>query len=80
MVALTPDPTNPDRLVLTLTTTLYLDRLLTDVLSAEVADAIRARAIKDLKSNAAVKQQIAIAATNKLLEMLGAKPEEMKNE
>jgi hypothetical protein len=70
VVTLTQDPSNPDRLILTQTVTLYLDKVLLSSLSAEVEAAIRARAALDLKSNKAVKKQIAAAATAKLLGML----------
>jgi hypothetical protein len=74
MITLTPDPNNPDKLTLTATVTMYLDRLLTDVLSEEIATAIRERAIRDLQTNAAVRKQIAATATQKLLTMLGCEP------
>jgi hypothetical protein len=75
MVTITADPTNPDRLIVTQTVTLYLDRVLLSSLSAEVEAAIRAQAVADLKSNSRVKKQIAAAATSKLLSMLGVPPE-----
>jgi hypothetical protein len=71
VVTIQADPANPERLILTQTATLYLDRVLLETLSAEVADSIRAQAIKDLKSSKAVKKAIADAATKKLLTMLG---------
>lgn len=72
MVTLTTDPTNPDRLVLTATVSVYLDKVLLQTLNEEVTQAIREQAIKDLRSNTAVKKVIARAATAKLLSMLGA--------
>jgi hypothetical protein len=72
MVTVTQDPTNPERLVLSITLTTYLDKLLLQTLSDEVTNAIRAQAVKDLSSNSAVKKLIAKAATAKLLTMLGA--------
>ncbi len=71
MVTVTPDPTNPERLVLTATVSLYLDRLLLDTLNDQLATSIREQAIHDLKSDPKVKKQIAAAATRKLLSMLG---------
>jgi hypothetical protein len=72
MVTIQADPANPNRLVLTATVSIYLDRLLLQTLSEEVTTAIRAQAVKDLNSNASVKKLIAKAATEKLLNMLGA--------
>lgn len=74
MITLTQDPLNPDRLVLSATVTLYLDKLLLTTLSQEVDAAIREQAVKDLQHNRAVKRGIAKAATQKLLTMLGAEP------
>lgn len=71
MVSITPDPTNPERLTLTVTATIYLDKVLLQTLSEEVTQAIRAQAIKDLQSNPKVRKLIAAAATQKLLTMLG---------
>lgn len=71
MVTITADPNNPDRLTLTATATLYLDRILVETLSSEVEQAVRNHAIKDLKANKDVQRQIAEAATKKLLAMLG---------
>jgi len=75
MIQLTQDPTNPDRLILTAAVTLYLDRLLVSTLSAEVETAIREQAVRDLKSSRAVKKQIAEAATEHLLKLLGVTPD-----
>lgn len=75
MVTITADPTNPERLIVTQTVTMYLDKVLLCSLSAEVESAIRERAIRDLKSDKRVKKQIAAAATAKLLDMLGVPPD-----
>jgi hypothetical protein len=72
MVSLTPSPTDPSKAVLTVTITLYLDRLLSDVLSDEIAGQIREQATKDLRSNKQVRKMIQDAASEKLLSMLGA--------
>jgi hypothetical protein len=79
MVTITQDPTNPERLVLSATVTVYLDKALLQTLDEEVTRAIREQAIRDLRSNSTVKKLIAKAATEKLLAMLGATaPEETK--
>ena len=70
MVSIQADPANPDKLILTAAVTLYVDRVLTDVLSAEVAAAIRNQAIKDLTRSVAVRKAITAAAQVKLLQML----------
>lgn len=75
MVSAMIDPGHPERVALTVTVTMYLDKLLQDVLSAEVAEAIRGKAIEDLKTNPDVQAKIAAAASAKLLAMLEAKPE-----
>jgi hypothetical protein len=75
MVTLTPDPSNPDRLVLSVTITAYLDKVLLQTLNEEVASAVREQAVKDLRSNKAVKAAIAKAATTMLLSLLGVKEE-----
>ncbi len=72
MIQLVSDPENPDRVILTATTTLYLDKLALAALSEEVDKAIRAQAIKDLRGNAEVRRKIAAAAEAKLLAMRGA--------
>lgn len=74
MISLAADPNNPDRLTLTQTTVLYLDRVASDVLSEEVAAAVRDTARKNLQSNKAVRREIADAATRLLLGMLGVPP------
>jgi hypothetical protein len=80
MMGIITDPNNPNRLVLTATVTIYLDKLLGSILDDEIAKAIREQAVKDLQTNAEVKKAIAKAATEKLLQMLGADvPEETKH-
>jgi hypothetical protein len=71
MVNIVQDPNENGKFVLTLSVTLYLDRLLSDVLSEEVSQAVREQARKDIRSNKAVKREIASAATRLLLGMLG---------
>ena len=75
MITLTQDPSNPERLIVSLTVTLWLDKVLLSTLSDEVAAAIRERAVRDLKSDKRVKKQIAAAATTRLLSMLGVPSE-----
>ena len=75
MIVLTPDPTNPDGLIFTCTVSVYLDKLLVETLSDEIAVTITEQAKKDLRSNAAVKRQIAKVATKKLMTMLGVEEE-----
>ena len=69
MVHITPDPTNPDRLVLTATVSLYIDRLVTNVLSEEIAAQVKEQATKSLR-NTRVKKVIAEAAVKQLLNLL----------
>ena len=71
MVTLTQDPNNPDKLILTQTVVLYLDKVLLTTLDAALASAIQEQAVKDLQHSTAVKKLIAKAATEKLLKMLG---------
>jgi len=73
MVTLTPDPHNPDKLILTQTLTIYLDKILFETLDDEIRAAITAQAKKDLLHSSAVKKLIAVAATKKLLQMLEEK-------
>ena len=72
MINIVPDPTNSNRLTLTITQTLYLDRLLSDVLSDEVSAMVREQARKDMRGNKSAKRLIAMAAQRLLLGMLGA--------
>jgi hypothetical protein len=75
MISLTKDPTDHTKLVLTATVTLYLDRILVETLSDEIEKAIRLQATKDVKSNKEVRDTIAKAATNRLLDMLAVQTE-----
>ena len=70
MISASPDPLNPDRVVLTATVTLYLNKLVLSTLSDEIEKAVRAQAVKDLKGSPAVRKAIQEAATRKLLSML----------
>ena len=71
MIQISIDPINPERLVLSASTTIYLDRVLLATLHTSVEEAIREQAIKDLKKNKQVRKVISAAATAKLLKMLG---------
>jgi hypothetical protein len=71
MITLVPDPSNPNRLTLTATVSIYLDKLLSDALSDEVSALVRQQARKDIQTNKAVKREIALAAQRLLLGMLG---------
>ena len=70
MVSITPDPKNSDRIVVSQTVTVFLDKILFESLSSELESIIRRQAEKDLKKNKSVQQAVAQAASNKLLEML----------
>lgn len=60
MVTLTPDPSDPARLILTQTVTVYLDRVLVETLNEELTRAVAEQAKKDLLSNSAVKKLVAM--------------------
>lgn len=70
MIQVTQDPTDSNKVILSSTVTLFLDKLALSALSDEIERAIRAQAVKDLEGNEEVKKIIAAAATNKLLSML----------
>lgn len=73
MVSAIVDPSHPERVAVTVTITMYLDKLMTEALSTEVSDAVRRKCVEDIHTNEEVKQAIAKAATAKLLSMLEAK-------
>ena len=70
MVSITSDPQNPDRLLVSATVQLWLDRVALAALSDEIEAAVRAQAAKDLADNAAVRELVASAATAMLLTKL----------
>ena len=70
MVSVTVDPAHPEHVALTMCQTIYLDKLLTTILTKEVEDAIRSKCVEDIHTNDAVKAAIAKAAATKLLAML----------
>jgi hypothetical protein len=80
MIALLQDPQNPQKLTLTATVTVFLDRLLVETLDDAVAQAVTEQARKDLQGNKAVRRQIAEAATTLLLKKLGVEPESSTRE
>jgi hypothetical protein len=71
MITLVQDSTNPERILVTATVSLFVDKVLLTALSSEIEAAIRDAAIKDLRSNKKVKAVIAEQAVKKLLSMLG---------
>lgn len=71
MIQLAVDPSNPERVVLTSTVTLYLEKVALAALSDEVEKAIRAQAVADLRKNPEVRRKIAGAAEARLLSLLG---------
>lgn len=71
MISLTVDPQNPDKLILSATVVMYLDRILVESLSDELEKGIREQAIKDIQKSRAVKKAVADAAQKKLLQLLG---------
>lgn len=80
MVTVIKDPANPDRLVVTVTVTAFIDKICLETLSDEIENAIRDRAIKDLRKSRKVKAAISGAASQRLLDMLGVKAEVSKAE
>lgn len=76
MIVLVPDPNDSQKLVLTATVSMYIDRLLVETLSDSIADQIKEQAAKDLQKNKQVKKVIAAAAQRKLLNLLGVKEED----
>lgn len=76
MIGITPDPNDPNKLVLTQTITVYLDKLIRSLLDDEVASLIKEQAVHDIRMNKQVKKIIQEAATRLLLEKLGISPEE----
>jgi hypothetical protein len=71
VIQLAVDPSNPERVVLTSTVTLYLEKVALAALSDEVEKAIRAQAVADLRKNPEVRRKIAGAAEARLLSLLG---------
>ena len=70
MVNIVPDPTDPNRLMLTVTASLFVDKILLTTLSEELEAAIRAQAKEDITSNKEVRTAVARAALARLLTML----------
>jgi hypothetical protein len=74
VISVTQDPANPDKVILTSTVSLYLDKLALQALSDEIEQAVRRQAKRDLKSSLAVRKVISAAATAHLLKLLGVEP------
>lgn len=72
MVSIVSDPNDASKIVLSVTATIYLDRLLVETLSSELETAIRSQAVRDLRKNKIVQAAVAEAATAKLLKILEA--------
>lgn len=69
MIELRQDPSNPEKIILTATVTLFLDRLLLSALGEELEAAIREQAKRDLASRA-LSKELKSLATKKLTSML----------
>jgi hypothetical protein len=74
MIEIRPDPQNPERLILTATVTLFLEKTLLASLGKELEEAITEQAKKDLQSKA-LRKEIRQLATKKLVAMLEIKGE-----
>lgn len=70
MVQITPDPLNPEKLILTATATLWLDKVLIETLSEELQRIVREKAIEDLKAPG-VQKELRRLATAHLAKLLG---------
>lgn len=70
MITITPDPNNPEKLILTATTTLWLDRVLLESLSDEIGKAVRQKAIEDLNTRG-VQKELRNLVTQYLAKLLG---------
>jgi hypothetical protein len=70
VVSITTDPDNPERLILSATVTLFLDRLLLTSLSDELQRIVREQAVKDLQAQP-VQKELRRLATAHLAKLLG---------
>jgi hypothetical protein len=70
MVSITSDPQNPEKLILSATVTLWLDKLLLTTLSEELQRIVREKAIEDLQAPA-VQRELRRLATAHLAKLLG---------
>lgn len=70
MVTIQPDPTNPDRLILTQTVQVFLDKVLLQTLNDELEQIISAKAREDFKKPSVVRE-LRTLATQYLAKILG---------
>lgn len=70
MVHIQPDPQNPDRLILTQTVQVFLDKLLLQTLGGEVEAAVKEKAREDFRKPA-VQKELRRLATAHLARILG---------
>ena len=71
MVSIQQDPDNPDKLLVSMAVTLFLDKVAVSALSDEIEKAVREQAIRDLQDNKEVKLAVFKAAQRLLLQKLG---------
>lgn len=77
MVTITTDPANPDKLILSATVTLWLDKLLLASLDEELQKIIREQAVKDLGTKS-VQKELRRLATAHLAKLLGIEETQTK--
>jgi hypothetical protein len=70
LVTIQPDPANPDRLILTQTVQVFLDKVLLKALNEELEQIISAKAREDFKKPQ-VQKELRRLATNYLAKILG---------
>jgi hypothetical protein len=76
VISLTADPKDPNKIVLTATVSVFLDRVLVETLSDELIQAIREQAKLDM-SKPPIKRLVKKAAAKKLLTILDNPKEEV---
>lgn len=74
------DSADDTKFTLTPAVAAYLDRVIADQLASDVAEAVRRRALRELRSNPQVKKVIAKAAERKLMQMLSVSAAEAAEE
>ena len=72
MIEIKPDPSNPERKIVTATVTLWIETALLTSIAKELEEAIAEQAKKDLQSKA-IRKEIRALATKKLVAMLEEK-------
>jgi hypothetical protein len=70
MITVTPDPTNPERLILTQTVQVFLDKVMLTTLNEELTKIIADTAKEDFKKPA-VQKELRRLATAHLAKLLG---------